>query len=384
MIKKTILYVGGFRLPDKNSSAIRVLGIARMLNDLGYNTKVGGKTDHTITTYTDVDFWSAEHVGEQKYKLDSQIEPILAKVKEVGKGNIKAIIAYNYPPIAFYKLYRYCKRADIVLIPDITEWYSIDGSFSLNSALRVILTNWRISVITPRNKNLICSVHNMAERFNKMQALVLPVVSIEKTKTVTPIFLGQDEKIKFIYAGYPGVGFSKEKVDWCIEVFAELTRDYKNFEYHIVGIDKSKILEYNNGLKKSISILENANQLFIYGRLPHEITTKKIRSAAFLLFVRPVNRVTTVGFPSKTRECFDIGTPLVANATSDLEYYIESGSNGFIFKDFTKDTLKAQLENILRLSNDEINEIKERCSRKSPFDWEYFQPKAKSFFSHLK
>ena len=106
MNKKTILYIGGFKLPDRNSSAIRVLGIARMFNDLGYDIKVGGKIDKEITTYTDIDFWSVEHVGEQKYKQGTDIEPIRYKVKELGKENLKAIIAYNYAPIAFYKLYK--------------------------------------------------------------------------------------------------------------------------------------------------------------------------------------------------------------------------------------------------------------------------------------
>ena len=242
MIKKTILYVGGFRLPDKNSSAIRVLGIARMLNDLGYNTKVGGKTDHTITTYTDVDFWSAEHVGEQKYKLDSQIEPILAKVKEVGKGNLKAIIAYNYAPIAFYKLFKYCKREGITLIPDITEWYLIDGNVTPTSVLRVLLTNWRIAVISPRCKNLICAVDYMANRFNKNHSLVLPVVSNQKHTKASVRLLSENDPIEFVYAGYPGINFSKEKVNWCIKAFGKLSEEFQNFKYHIIGLDKEQAL----------------------------------------------------------------------------------------------------------------------------------------------
>ena len=35
--KKTVLYIGGFELPDKNAAAHRVVGIAKGLKTLGYN-----------------------------------------------------------------------------------------------------------------------------------------------------------------------------------------------------------------------------------------------------------------------------------------------------------------------------------------------------------
>ena len=37
MSSKTVLYVGGFILPDKNAAAQRVVGIAKILRDIGYN-----------------------------------------------------------------------------------------------------------------------------------------------------------------------------------------------------------------------------------------------------------------------------------------------------------------------------------------------------------
>lgn len=35
--KGTIIYVGGFELPDKNAAAQRVLSIAKILRELGYD-----------------------------------------------------------------------------------------------------------------------------------------------------------------------------------------------------------------------------------------------------------------------------------------------------------------------------------------------------------
>lgn len=382
MIKKTILYVGGFRLPDKNSSAIRVLGIARMLNDLGYITKVGGKTDYTINTYTDVDFWSAEYVGEEKYKLDSQIEPILAKVKEVGKGNIKAIIAYNYAPIAFYKLFKYCKREGITLIPDITEWYLIDGKVTPTSVLRVLLTNWRIAVISPRCKNSIYAVHYMSNRFKKNHTLVLPQVSlVQKTKDAVG-FLQPEQRIKFVYVGYPGIGFSKERVDWCIETFAELSEQFDNFEYHVIGVNKETVLEYNAILREPIQKL--GDKLTLHGRQPHEVVFEHLKNAQFNIFIRPENRVSKVGYPGKAKEAFDFGLPLFTNNTGDLALYTKDGVNGFIVDRFDKKMLRDKLEKVLSMSVDEINKLKQNCLERHPFHPDILRRKTKIFLENLK
>ena len=38
----TIIYLGGFRLPDNNGSAIRALGLTRTFQSLGFNVELGG------------------------------------------------------------------------------------------------------------------------------------------------------------------------------------------------------------------------------------------------------------------------------------------------------------------------------------------------------
>ena len=40
----TVLYIGGFELPDKNAAAHRVLGIAKILKELGYSVEFMNKS----------------------------------------------------------------------------------------------------------------------------------------------------------------------------------------------------------------------------------------------------------------------------------------------------------------------------------------------------
>ena len=41
---KTLLYIGGFELPDKNAAAHRVLAISKALRDIGFNVILVGVT----------------------------------------------------------------------------------------------------------------------------------------------------------------------------------------------------------------------------------------------------------------------------------------------------------------------------------------------------
>ena len=40
MKKETVLYIGGFQLPEKNAAALRVVANAKILRELGYRVVV--------------------------------------------------------------------------------------------------------------------------------------------------------------------------------------------------------------------------------------------------------------------------------------------------------------------------------------------------------
>lgn len=55
MHKGTILYVGGFELPDKNAAAHRVLSNAKIFRELGYNVVFCGVNREKVNTYNVVE-----------------------------------------------------------------------------------------------------------------------------------------------------------------------------------------------------------------------------------------------------------------------------------------------------------------------------------------
>ena len=122
-MNRRILYVGGFKLPDKNAAAHRVIGIANALRDTGNEVvflnyaKEAGKKRITVKDY--FGFKSYEAEGYRKIYFRTSIGLIK---RIIEKESVDMVIAYNYPSISLYSLLKYCKKRGIKVVADATEW----------------------------------------------------------------------------------------------------------------------------------------------------------------------------------------------------------------------------------------------------------------------
>ena len=375
MKPRKILYVGGFKLPDKNSSAIRALSIARLINDLGYQVELGGKYENKDASYPDLKFWNIENFRGIKNNQDYEIKSIIEKVNFEGIENIKAIIAYNYAPLAYFKMHHYCKKKNIPLIQDITEWYGIDGNITIQKLIRLMLTNLRIGYFGYKTKNLIVSVDFLKKKFHQANCITLPQISLHQESSKNTNYLHKGDIIKFIYVGSPGQNFSKEKVDWAIEIFHKLEKKYDNFTFEIIGIEMDYFLKYPQ-LK---FYLENSKKISVHGRKKHSYVIEKLKSSHFLIFFRPNTRVSKVGFPTKIKEAFDIGVGVITNDTGDISKYVKNEDNGFIIKSFNKTKIEEELNIILSLDYELLNLRLKQLRQKNPFLGENFRNSLNEF-----
>ena len=100
-MNKTIIYIGGFRLPDKNAAASRVINNAKLLRDQGYKVVLIDVTDDNVTdiinTEHDIMGFSCYSIkypkGVQWYRYLTSIAA-LKKVMSVTE-NVHSIIVYN-------------------------------------------------------------------------------------------------------------------------------------------------------------------------------------------------------------------------------------------------------------------------------------------------
>ena len=330
-MKKKILYIGGFKLPDRNAAAQRVLGNARALQELGYEVVFLGTTENKVR---DSFFSKGFRSRELKYPSNTiewfnNITSIKSVKQVIEEEKPNTLIVYNYPGIQMYKLRKLCYKKQIKLIADVTELYTPEW-FSIFSAVKRFDVWLRMKHLHFKLDGLIV-ISSLLESYyrSKIDKLIKvpPLVSDDYISIKT---IGKDNnRIELVYSGSPGNG-GKDKLDLIIKSFTNVKNNTKiNCQLNIVGVTKEDFLKH---FEISNPSLEN---VIFWGRVTHETALNIVQKSHFSVFFRDPNLVNNAGFPTKFVESISSGTPVITNATSDLPDYFKKYSKkiGFLVED---------------------------------------------------
>lgn len=377
-MKKTILYTGGFKLPDGNAAAQRVLSNAKVLDKLSYNVVFLGTSDQqlskkVIDTHEIISGFSSYKETYPSNLMQwlsylTSLKKIRKIINEIGVGNLEAIIAYNYPAIALYCLNIFCSKNNIKLFSDCTEW----AVEPLNNSIRAILKNFdtyvRMELVNPRLDGLIAISNYLFEFYSKKMKNVVyipPLVDITDNKWQLDY---QEDKINLnlVYAGSPGNG-AKDRIDMVINALSKIKLVIKrDFKLTIVGLTKEK---YFLSFKTSNLPDNIENDVIFKGRLTHINSIKEVQKADFSIFFRDNNLVTNAGFPTKFVESITCGTPVLTNKSSNVQDYLKDGKLGIIINIESEQKLMESLIKVFSLPNVQINEMKQFCLNSKVFDY---------------
>jgi glycosyltransferase involved in cell wall biosynthesis len=110
-----------------------------------------------------------------------------------------------------------------------------------------------------------------------------------------------------------------------------------------------------------------------------------LRGADFSVLYRPIERYAMAGFPTKFVESFSNGLPVLANLTSDLQWYLIDGFNGFISNGYSVESIEITIEKALKSRKEDRIKMKENAknSAKQYFATNNFSSKFQSFFENL-
>ena len=363
-----VLYMGGFEMPDKNAAAQRVLSVAKVFRELGYEVVFYGITKGNDYE-GEVDGFRYE---AREYPLSTSEWVKYASgcgiFDYIKKVNPSHVILYNYPAVAQCKIIRYGRKHGIKVIGDITEWYDSQGLVKkIDTFLRMWWCNKRLDGIIAISKYL-------ANYYSKQHTVLLPpLVDKDETKWVDDKDGGGDDVVRLIYAGSPG-GVNKDRLDLIIEGIAKI--DSSKYVLNVAGITQEEFEKaygcvFNHG--KSVRFL---------GRIPHKEVIRLLSQSDFQIFFRDDSRVNNAGFPTKFVESISAGVPVITNRISNLSDYLVDGWNGFIMNDLTSNNVSVLLDRILTYSRKEINMIKRNCD-KMMFDYHNFIPRLKDFITTL-
>lgn len=381
-----ILCVGGFEMPDGNAAAQRVMGNAKAFRDLGYDTFFVGLSRKKELCNTIDEYEGFKYVNLDYPEKSKEWFSYLTSIKQYDeylKKQPDIIIAYNFPSMSLNKLYRYCKKNNIKLIADCTEWYDANGSV----VFRLVkgLDTWhRMKQVHPKLDGLIAISDYLYDFYNPKMGNVVnipPLVDLEmhKWKLVNEEKIYDEDILRIIYAGSPGKG-SKDRLDFILEALSQVKNENNiNFIFNVIGISKK---EYINIFGSSIpdNIINNVS---FKGRISHSDTINEVKDSHFYLFVRDISLANKAGFPTKFSESISCGTPVITNSSSNIKQYVINGENGFILDDFSMEELKHLLKMIMTLPKSQIVLMKKNCSQSKLFDYRNYISKFEDLINNL-
>ncbi|WHZ02853.1 glycosyltransferase [Neobacillus sp. YX16] len=388
MRKGTIIYIGGFELPDKNAAANRVMANAKILRKSGYSIVLIG-IDKNITFDDDIKISKQEYEGFTCWgvpypKNNKEWMKYLTSTdlfsKVVSKYNdIEAVICYNYQSVAFERIRRYCKKNKIKIISDCSEWYGGNEGNIFFKTLKYLDTTIRMKVINRKVDSLIVVSDYLAQYYNGKNTIVIPTLINSKLKNHSNYVKGYENNhiIKLIYAGVPfrlgkplkNRKLAKDRLDLAILLlYKSFKKGIINFHFDIYGITKEQYLEVLPDDSQMLNELEN--QIIFHGRRSNSDVQKMVNQADFSLLIRDDNRTTKAGFPTKFTESITCGVPVIATNTSDLQKYLVEGKNGY-FLDINKENIDLdKFIMILSLKQEQIEGMKEYCFNSDTFNIE--------------
>jgi len=384
MSNGTIIYIGGFELPDKNAAAHRVLSNGKVFRELGYNL-VFIDVDKSLSFESDIldtkknvqdfDCWSLPYPKSNKQwvKFLTDIESI--KLISSKYDEVKAIVAYNYPAIALYKLRSYCRKNNIRIIADCTEWYSTRGSSVAFKIIKGLDSFLRMRIIQKRLDGLIV-ISKFLESYYKDHINTIripPLVDLDEKKWESNNSKTRDTNLRMVYSGSPGK--NKDKINYIIEALYELDK-YSNYVFNIVGITKEQYINYYPEHKTKLSALEE--RIVFLGRISHFDSLNALKNSDFSIFIREKSRLTMAGFPTKFVESISCGIPVITTDTSDIGEYFSDEKNGFFLDANSLGKMKEVFINLLD-DDQAIAEVKDRKFNKKVFHYENYVDKVSIF-----
>lgn len=374
MFKGSILYIGGFELPDKNAAAHRVLNNAKIIRTLGYEVFFIGvdknlpynssvlKTKKLIAGFSSW-FIPYPDTNAQWIHYLINIKDFIAVASQCP--DLKAVICYNYQAVAFQRIVRYCRRNNIEVMADCTEWYSTKGSSLSYKILKGLDSFFRMRLIHKRVDGLIVISKYLESYYsnNKNLIRIPPLIDLEEEKWRIGS-VKETGPITFVYAGSPG-SKKKDKLDLLIRAFYELDEEH-DFRFIIVGVSREKHLRYFGVQASLLDIL--GEKVVFMGRLSHTESLEQVKGADFTIFMREDTRVNNAGFPTKFAESISCGVPVITNKTSNLSDYLRDGENGF----WLGINITATLQRILNMDGSQLQGMKRKVER-ATFDYRAYR-----------
>jgi glycosyltransferase involved in cell wall biosynthesis len=372
-VRNEVLYVGIFKLPDRNAAAVRAQGVADALSAAGYTVRF---IDETVARPLKAEEKSSPSqrlvlAGKRGVDYFVTASSYFKTIRSIDWRRIAAVICYPGSAALILRLMHHCRKNSVPLIIDSTEWYDPShtsggrfGPFALDSEFRMRWLHRRVG-------NVICISSFLAEYYGGEGCNVVripPLVSMAGDRYCSGLIVAPEQStghLSLVYAGFPGRK----------ELFSEIVDGVRASRQHgidvslqLVGVTESESWAI---MRRSGDRVRDFDGVICHGWLPREAAVQIIAASDFTVLLRPQKRFANAGFPSKLVESLSLGVPVIANATSDIAEYLRDGGNGYLLSEPTAGALEGAIVRASRLTIEQKNQmrIQARLSTHECFDY---------------
>lgn len=376
-----ILYIGGFELPDKNAAAQRVVANAKLLRELGHEVVLMGVDKSRAGTGGGVkkygeDFWGFPSYGVAYpgtfLRWIRFVTSVRSEIDFIRENKIDCVVAYNFPALALWRLWRWCRRRGVCVVSDCTEWYIPSGNF-LRKFIKAADIDFRMKFVHQRLDGLIAISRYLYDYYKpKMRNVLLLPPLVDKADGKWRASSGvRERELSFVYAGSPGG--TKDRLDWTITLLSGIIKENKiPFRFTVLGITEEEYL-------KTAALPENIRgSVSFLGRVSHKEALSVVASSDYQIFFRERNLANMAGFPTKFVESISCGTPVITNDFSNIADYMKGGKNGWLL-DLNDSEKNRTVMNELLVSG----KIKKPEVQDDIFDYRHYRDSVRDFFGAL-
>lgn len=346
-----IAYVGPVAIPEGGAAARRILGNARALVAAGYEvTIVSGQPPGPPGAVFDVapgircasvNERDSEHLPKAlrhaRYALMGARSRRWLNAQPVAPA---AVILYSgYTPYLL-QLTGWARRRRVPLLFDAVEWYTARSLLGFLVSPRLWQFEFAMRVLIPRLNGVVAISRALERYYLRRNVAVVRVPPLFDPAEIAPRNRAPDPRgrLRLAYSGSPG---NKDLIDLVIEAVMRLDGGAGRIVLDIAGLSDDE-LRRRAPLQQSGGAIPDC--LRAHGTVSHARSMQIVGDADFTVFLRHPNRVATHGFPTKFVESLALGTPVIANITSDLADHLRDGETGLICPTPTLDGVMATLE----------------------------------------
>ncbi|RUO78394.1 glycosyltransferase [Pseudidiomarina taiwanensis] len=349
MEKSRFIYIGAFRLPDRNAAAHRVLNIGKAIRELG--GEVSYIHEGRLVKIADVErVENSEPEAKSSFQKASILfRDFICGLKHVLHRNCTHIIVYNLPVVFYVPIFLVAKFSRVKVIADCTEWYDSLGDSVVKKLMKQIDVSCRMRVLNKFAYRVISISSLLNKYYQRNSILIPPLIDIQDSKWLlamesSPPNGVAKKKINLFYGGDMGEG--KDSLFDILYFLANEPSSIKSSVNIIIAGDitpkvKSEIQQY----AYSLSIV-------FVGRIQHTAVLEYLSHCDYLVFFRKSTRANNAGFPTKFTEAFTMGVNIITNSTSDI-------GNFAGFENVTLVDKPSQMSNLDLSIKDKKNRISE-------------------------